>query len=135
MALPTQTVIDWLTGLGWDVTQESGTPLVPGPYILPMPDRLITITITPGPGYVLESAADASTFQARVRGAQNDQAGAETLAFSLDALILAASFPAIVDGRILIHVHRLGGAPSPLAGGPDNAERTELVATYVAIAS
>lgn len=136
MPLPTASLIKWLTtDLGWDATQETGAPIVPGPYILPMPDRLVTVTATPGPGYTLEAAADAQAFQARVRGPQNDQAAAEALAFTLDALILNASFPAIVDGRVIIHCHRLGGTPSPLAATPDSGERSEYVTSYVLIAS
>ena len=135
MPLPIASLIDWLVSfLGWDASQESGAPIAPGPYILPMPDRLVTVTSTPGPGYTLEAAADAQAFQARVRGPQNDQAAAEALAFALDALILAASFPVVVNGRTIIHCHRLGGTPSPLAATPDSGERYELVCSYVLIA-
>ena len=134
MPLRTASVISWLAGLGWDATQETGAPLVQGPYILTSPDKLVTITPTPGPGFVLEAAADAGCFQARVRGGQNDQPGAEALAYLLDSLILGASFPAVVDGRVIIHAHRLGGTPSPLGGGPDTAQRYEYVTTYLCIA-
>lgn len=135
MPLPVSGVITWLTGLGWDATQETGAPIVPGPLILEMPDRLVTVTATPGPGYILEAAGDASAFQARVRGAQDDYADAESLAYTLDALILGASFPVTVAGRTLIHVHRLGGTPSPLSGGPDLGDRFELISSYVVMAS
>lgn len=134
MPLPVSGVIAWILSLGWDASQEAGAPVVPGPLILEMPDRLLTVTPTPGPGFLLEAAADASTFQARVRGSQNDYADAEGLAYALDSLILGASFPAIVGGYTLIHVHRLGGTPSPLSGGPDLGDRFEMVCTYVCIA-
>jgi hypothetical protein len=133
--LPTASLLTWLLSLGWDATQETGAPLFMGPYIPEMPDKCAVITPTPGPGFQLEAAADASAFQARVRGPQNDPAAAETLAFALDALILAAPFPGIVDGRTIVHCHRLGGTPTPLAATPDLGERTELVCSYVLIAS
>lgn len=135
MPIPTIAVIDWITGnLGWDATQETGAPVLIGPYVEKEPDKLVTLTPVPGPGYVLEGAADAGAFQARVRGGQNDQAGAEALAYHLDSLILSAVFPVTISGRVIIHVHRLGGTPSPLAPTPDDAERFEYVTTYLCIA-
>lgn len=136
MGATVTSVIEWLTGLGWDVTQESGAPLVQGPYIRDEPDRLVTITRVPGPGFVLEALGDAGAFQARVRGPQDHTpAIAEALAYQLDALILGAQFPAVLpDGTVLIHVHRLGSGPSPLAGGPDDGDRYELTCTYLCIA-
>lgn len=135
MAVPTRVIIKWLESLGWDTTQESGTPFVKGPYVPDMPDRLAVISSTPGAGYILEAAADSTGFQARVRGGQNNQDDAEDLANSLDLLILNASFPAVVDGVTFIHVDRFGGAPAPLSGTPDSAERVEMVANYIVKAS
>lgn len=135
MPLPTSSVIRWLTDQGWDATQETGAPLFPGPFVPEMPDRLVVVTSTPGPGYVLEAAADAQAFQARVRGPQNDYDAAEALAFALDDLILNASFPAIVAGRTLIHCHRLGSQPTPLAVGPDSGDCTNFTCQYVLTAS
>lgn len=135
MAIPLSTVITWIQGLGWDASQEAGVPLMRGPYIQKMPDRIATLTSTPGPGFVLEGAADAQAFQARVRGPQSDQDGAERLALSLDTLILNAPFPSIVGGRTLIFCRRLGSQPSPLAAAPDQAERYEYICSYVLTAS
>lgn len=134
MPLPSASVIAWLTSLGWDITQESGAPIFPGPYVPPEPDRCVIVTATPGPGFVLEGDGDAGAFQARVRGGQNDQADAESLAYLLDSLILAASFPVTVGGQVIIHVHRLGGTPSPLSGTPDTGDRYEFTTTYLCIA-
>lgn len=135
MPVPTASFIDWITSLGWDARQEKGAPVVAGPRILPSPDRLVTVTPVPGPGYVLEADADACAFQLRTRGPQNDQASAESLAYLLDSLILRAAFPASLDGgQVLIHAHRLGGTPSLLAPGPDAGDRFELTCTYVCIA-
>lgn len=136
MPLPTSDVIDFLENLGWDTTQESGAPILQGPYVPPSPDKIVVVTPIPGPGYILESAVDVSAFQARVRGGQDDQAGAEALAFDLDARILAASFPAAsASGKTIIHIHRQGGTPSPLANDPDDAERFDYVTNYLVFAS
>lgn len=140
MPLPTTSVISWLTGLGWDTRQEYGAPFFLGPYVPKVPDQCVVVTPTPGAGYVLEAAADAGAFQLRVRGPQGGdaspdaQAAAEALAYSLDALILAANFPAIVDGHVIIHAHRLGGAPSPLSADPDDADRFSYTCQYLCIA-
>lgn len=135
MPLPTSSLIAWIQSLGWDASQETGAPLFKGPYIQPMPDKCVTITVTPGPGYQMEGAADASAFQARVRGPQNDQDAAEALALRFDALIFGASFPVVVGGQTIVHCHRLGGPPSPLSATPDVAERSEFVSSYVLTAS
>lgn len=135
MPLPSADLIAWITGLGWDTRQEYGAPISPGPYVPPEPDRILVITGTPGPGYVLEGSADAGAFQARLRGRQNDQADAEALAYLLDSLILGAPFPSVaLSGQPIVHVHRLGGTPSPLAASPDTGDRYEFTTTYLCIA-
>lgn len=135
MPLPTTDLVAWILSLGWDGTQETGAPVLTGPYVPDEPDKCVIVTPTPGPGFTNEAATDASAFQARVRGSQNDQPGAETLAYLLDALILGASFPAVTgSGQVIVHVHRLGGTPSPLASGPDDGDRSEFVTSYICIA-
>jgi hypothetical protein len=135
MPLPIESLIGWLTFIGWDTRQEYGAPIVPGPYVPPEPDRIVVATSVPGPGYVLEGYADAGATQLRVRGGQNDQADAESLAYLLDSMILGASFPAVTpSGQVIIHVHRLGGTPSPLSGTPDTGDRYEYTTTYLCIA-
>jgi hypothetical protein len=135
MPLPTTDILAWIESLGWNSAQEIGAPIVMGPYILKVPDKLVTVTPTPGPGFVYEAAADANAFQARVRGGQNDQPGAEALAYQLDSLILGAQFPAVsASGMTIVHIHRLGGTPSPLAPNPDDAERYEYTCQYLVIA-
>jgi hypothetical protein len=133
--LPTADLIAWIAGLGWNTTQEYGCPLVPGPYVPDEPDRICVVSPTPGPGFLLEAAADAGAFQARVRGGQNDQGNAEHLAYALDSLILNASFPArTTSGQVIIHIHRLGGTPAPLSGDPDDGDRFSYICSYLAIA-
>lgn len=132
--MPASSIVAWLTGLAWDSTQETGTPIVAGPYVPDMPDRICVITATPGPGYLLEGAADAGAFQARVRGPQDDPAAAEAAAFLLDRLIKNARFPVTVNGQVLVHVHRLAGQPAFLTGPSDDGNRFELTCQYIAIA-
>jgi hypothetical protein len=131
---PTQVIIDWITSLGWDVTQESGYPLKPGPEIREEPDRLVHITGTGGPGYTTEEpATDAWSFQARVRGPANDALAAEAAAVLLDTMILQAPFPTVVDDVKIQNVHRLASRPAPLPLDPAD-RRFEYTCNYVMIA-
>lgn len=127
----TQLVIDFIAGLGWDATQETGYPLLPGPEVLAAPDREVTLTPSPGPGYVTEEAAlDAWAFQARVRGPADDPLAPELAAQRLDWLILTAPTPQVVDGVAVVSIGRLGSPPSPLPLDPAD-RRTEFTCTYV----
>lgn len=140
--IPVSTITDWLTGLGWDaadpLTDAAGIPFYPGPYIQKTPDRIVTITKVGGPGLMLEGAADAIQFQARVRGMQspiefeayND---AEQVAAALDQVIFTAPFPVTVDGQTLVRCWRTGSSPVPLSPAPDDADRYEFVTTYLLI--
>jgi hypothetical protein len=129
----TQLIIDWITGLGWDTTQEIGYPLLPGPNILNEPDQAVFITGSGGPGYITdEGSVDASTWQARLRGPSDDPLAAEAAAQLLDNLILRAPFPATVDGVTINLVYRLGSGPSPLPADPSDL-RYEFTANYVIV--
>jgi hypothetical protein len=126
----TQVIMDFIAGQGWDDRQELGFPLFPGPFIERSPDKAVFITGAGGPGYVLDGAADASNFQARVRGGQNDQFSAELAAEKLDFLIYSALYPALVDGVKIVLISRFGSGPSPLGSGPDDALRWEYTCDY-----
>lgn len=126
-----QLVIDWIVSLGWVATQETGYPLVPGPEILSAPDRLVTITPTPGPGWVTDEAAlDTWGFQARIRGASDDPLGPELAAQQLDVLILNSPRSVTIDGTLITMVVRQGSPPTPLPLAPDD-RRFEYVCTYL----
>lgn len=142
MPLPTSSIVTWIESLGWDITQETGAPLYLGPWVPPEPDRLVVVSPTPGPGYQLEGAADMSAFQALVRGQQGGdqslhaQTHAEQMAYALDALIFSARFPAVLpSGHVLMLITRLGGHPSPLGAGPDDADRFTFTCQYLVQAS
>lgn len=126
----TQLLIDLLTVLGWDATQETGFPLLPGPEVQATPDKEVTLTPSGGPGYVTEEAShDSWTFQARLRGGANDPLGAELAAQQLDQLILTAGKQS-VDGVTVSSIARLGSPPSPLPLDPAD-RRTEFTCTYI----
>jgi hypothetical protein len=127
----TQLLIDFIIGLGWDVTQESGYPLLPGPEIITSPDQEVTLTPAGGPGYVTEEAAlDAWAFQARLRGPQDSPVTAELAAQQLDWMLLTAPTPQQVDGVTIAVITRLGAPPTVLPLDPSD-RRTEFTCTYV----
>ena len=126
--------MDWIASTGWDTTQESGYPLMPGPEIIQEPDKIVHITGTGGPGYMTEEpATDGWSFQARVRGPADDPLAAEAAAGLLDSTILGAHFPTVVDGVKIQHVHRMAGRPAPLPLDPAD-RRFEYTCNYVMIA-
>lgn len=139
MPLPAAALISWLSTLGgWDSNQETGVPFYLGPYVPDEPDKCVIVTPTPGAGFMREGATDMCGFQARVRGPQGGdgsppaQEAAEALAYRLDALIFNAACPVTLpSGQVIVTVHRLSGAPAPLAGEPDDADRFTFVAQYL----
>lgn len=128
----TQVVMDWITALGWATAPEStGYALFPGPEIISSPDRAVFITCTGGPGYLTEEGGlDGVTFQARVRGPADDPLSPQGIAQALDALVLGASFPAVVDGYGICHIHRMGSPPTPLPLDPQD-RRFEYTCSYL----
>lgn len=126
----TTLVKDFLTALGWDAAQETGYALFSGPEIVSSPDRAVFITPTGGPGWVTEEAAlDAWSFQARVRGAEDDPDGAALAAQQLDWYLLTAGAQA-VDNVWIACVTRSGGAPAVLPLDPQD-RRFEYTCTYI----
>lgn len=129
----TQVMIDWITTLAWDQTQETGYPAVEGAYVHLEPDRILLVTSTGGPGYMTEEGGlDAASFQLRVRGPADSSQETESAAQLLDQLVLNAPFPANIDGVNIQHVHRLGGRPTALPVNPQDL-RHEFTANYIAI--
>lgn len=130
----TQVVIDWLTSLGWDVTQELGYPLIDGTYPLEEPDRVVFVTATGGPGYVTdEGSVDAWSFQLRVRGTTDDPYSPMLAAQQLDFLVLTAPLPVVVDGVPIQNAHRVASPPTPLPVNPQDLRR-EYTCGYLVMA-
>jgi hypothetical protein len=124
-------VIALIEQLGWDTTQESGWPLQPGPEIQTNPDRLLTITVTPGPGWITEEAAlDCWGFQARLRGPENDPITPGLMIQRLDVMLLNGPWPQSVGNVVVVALNRQGTAPSPLPLDPGD-RRFEYTCTYL----
>lgn len=124
-------IADWIATLGWDMTQETGWPVVSGPEMPDAPDKIIVLTGSGGPGYLTEEAGiDGQTFQARLRGPANDADAAQAAIKQLDELVLGAVFPVVVDGVTISHVHREGSPPVPLPLDP-NDRRFEYTVNYI----
>jgi hypothetical protein len=134
----TSDVIAWISAQGWDGTQETGCPIVMGPYVPDEPDTLAVVTMTPGAGYQKDGATDMCGFQARVRGGQSGdgstdaQSVTEALAYKLDAIIFGAAYPArLASGRTLVIAHRLSGMPSPMPQASDDLDRWTYTCSYL----
>ena len=124
-------IIDWITLAGWDTTQEVGFPLLAGSEIVTMPDKAVFITGTGGPGYTTEEGGtDAWSFQARVRGPEDDPLAADAAAQLLDYVILHGPHPVTVDGVPVLNVQRLGSPPSALPLDPSD-RRFEFTCNYI----
>lgn len=128
-----QVMCDWLPTLGWDTTQETGYPVLPGNYFQDVPDRIVFATLAGGPGYTTEEAAtDAGSVQLRLRGPDGDPDEPGEMMAQLDQLILGASFPVTIDGVTIVHIGRQGTPPTPLPYDP-TSQRFEFTCTYVIV--
>jgi len=114
----------FLLQLGFDSTLINR-----GPYIPPMPAKLVTFTFIGGAGALAEGALDDQQFQMRVRGDANDQTGPEAMAYQYDELLMSAPIPQVIGSLNLRTIERSGSPPSPL-GPPDDGDRYEYVSNY-----
>lgn len=127
----TQVLMDFITSLGWDGTEETGYPMRPGPEVQTSPDRLLTLTPTSGPGWATdEGSLDTWGFQARLRGPDDDPLEPELKSQQLDAMILFAVTPVTIDGTLIANIQRTGSPPVPLPLDPAD-RRFEYVCTYL----
>lgn len=120
---------DWLQSLQPNPPAQQWPPFFTGPYIRDMPDQIVTVSLLPGIGFVMEGTADSPNVQIRTRSAQNDQQSAEDVAFAIDQAIFNTHFPVIFEDTTFVLVTRAGGSPVPL-GPPDDAFRYDYVCTY-----
>lgn len=115
-----QTILDEDDQVNVLIFPGTDLPDVPGAYIL--------MSSTGGPGFNLDGAFDAKSWQARCVGQQNDYVHAEHLADIID--IAFTSLPSSKVGGVWVtSIQRVGGAPSPLM--EDDAQRTHFVCNYI----
>lgn len=94
-----------------------------------MPDRVVLLTPTGGPGGSKELVFEQASVQVRCRGNQNDPADAEALGDRVDRVLMGTIPPLVVGGRHVTSVQWLGGLPAVV--GRDDARRYQTSASYV----
>jgi hypothetical protein len=137
MPVTSNTIQRFAIEIGW-VPPAVNAPVVAGPYVPKMPDRLLIVTAIPGMGYLFDGAADQTGFQARVRGRgsaddMESYPDAESLAFLLDRLVFEASFPVVIGSVVISDAWRAGGQPAPMSSNPDDADRYEFTCNYAIV--
>lgn len=104
-------------------------PMMHGEEEPEMPDRVVLLTPSGGPGETRERIFELLIIQCRCRGNQNDPADAEALADQVDRAWMDPIYPLVIDGRHVVRVQHAGGAPAII--GRDDARRYESSASYV----
>lgn len=134
-----RTVASWLTDqLGDRLPADasvigSGAAYTADGKLIASPNRLVVMTRTGGPGLAFEGIFDAVSFQARVRGAQNDGDDAENLALAVDSAFIDAKLPLDMGPNRVPRIDRIGGAPAYFTRDP--AGRTHFTCNYLIFAS
>lgn len=121
----------WLTGLVGDPE----VPVLPGPYVPDMPDRLVVVTVLPGAGLWgnAEPAIARPSFQVLCRGDQGDDgAWVEDFAHTLDKKIITAGRVHLDTGDWLLSITHTGGLPASL-GAEDDGDRHVVTCTYTTL--
>ena len=104
-------------------------PIVTEGDVPEMPDRVIVIQMTGGPGEAGERTRDNVSFQIRTRGLQRVPGDGETFAREVDDIFLGAVPPLMMGTRRAIRILRFGGPPSYLLR--DSGERVHSVCNYL----
>ena len=89
-------------------------PILHGAADIPdMPDRIVVLTPTGGPGTSKELAFDRASVQVLVRGDQGPTTGssAEELATTVDLALMTWPPPIRIGGRHVTHIAYVGGPP------------------------
>lgn len=94
-----------------------------------MPDRLVYVQATGGPGEARERTFERVTVQTIIRGGQNNLADAETLADAVDRAFMDAIYPVTIGGRHVPTIQQAGGPPALI--DRDDARRSLFSASYV----
>lgn len=116
-------ILQGLVGTAWE-----GTATDRGPDVPDIPGRCFILTRGGGPGFNTEMLFDASGWQVRSVGEQNDPDDAEGLALEIDR-VLVSTPSQYIDGIWVPSIQRFGSPPSHLS--VDDADRTHFVCNYI----
>lgn len=98
-----------------------------------VPDSMVVVTRTGGPGESLEGAIDDVSFQLRCIGAQNDALSAETMAWDIDFMLCPppplSLLAGLIGAQYVTKVQRVGAPPTFFL--LDIAGRTHLTGNYI----
>jgi len=112
------------------VAQGITAPIITEGDVPEMPDRVIVIQMTGGPGEAGERTRDNVSFQIRTRGKQRVPGDGGAFAREVDDAFLGAVPPLTMGTRRVIALQRFGGPPSYLLR--DSAERVHHACNYLA---
>lgn len=99
------------------------------------PDQVIVVTCTGGPGLTQNQAFDNITAQLHYRGAQNDPATCEEMAWTVDHMFVPPPpAPPMLQGNVgsqfVSQISRTGGPPA-IFGSVDGSRRLHITGNYV----
>jgi len=112
----------WLSELSLGVI-----PFTSGEFIPPGPDRLGFLLPTGGKGTSMERLFDDETFSFHIRGRKGSYGDAESLAQTIDQLVMQAVAPVYIGGQF---VNDLGRISPPRFQGWDAARRSNFLGVY-----
>jgi len=111
------------------VSKGVTAPIITEGDVPEMPDRVLVITMTGGPGESGERTRDNVAFQIRTRGKQGIPGDGGSFARDIDDVLLGAVPPLQMGTRRAIRILRFGGPPSYLLRDPGN--RVHHVCNYL----
>ncbi len=104
-------------------------PIITEGDVPEMPDRVVVIQMTGGPGESGERTRDNVSFQVRTRGLQRVPGDGGAFSREVDDAILGAVPPLMMGTRRAVRILRFGGPPSYLLR--DSSERVHHVCNYL----
>ena len=117
----------------------SGARVFPG-KVPDMPNRVIGITMAPGPGLMLDGLFDSQGFLVTCRGAENNLPDAEEIANEVDNIFLGIApgskcLSFLMNNIYIDMIGRTGGAPAQLLMSDSLSRWTFTCSYYVQVAT